>query len=82
MESDIRKYFALYCTRQGNPTPKATYTAFQIARGGVVDMEELCAALEQEPEKIRSLRGIGEKSLALAQTVCAAYRMEETEGKK
>lgn len=51
-------------------------TGTQLARSGITDMDALCRLLEREPERLRSLRNIGPKSMELICEVCAAYQNE------
>lgn len=44
-----------------------------LCRGGVKNMEQLCAMQRAEPEKLLEIRSIGAKSLGLIAAVCARY---------
>lgn len=73
MPKDVREYFRKY-TATGSK--RAVYTGTQLARGGISDMDALCALLAQEPEKLLGLRNIGQKRMEVIREVCAAYRKE------
>lgn len=73
MAQDVLEYFTSYLYGgKGNVVRVGT----QLARGGITDMDVLCRLLEQEPTKVLAIRNIGEKSMALAQLVCNAYRRD------
>lgn len=74
MEKDIRRFFSWYVTQQPGVVPEFARVAVQLCRAGVTDMNTLCELMADQPEKVRDIRNIGEKSMALIQTVCEAYR--------
>ena len=73
MSQDIREYFRK-CTVTGSK--RTVYTGTQLARSGISDMDALCVLLEQEPEKLLGMRGIGPKSMEVIHEVCACYQSE------
>ena len=73
MPQDIREYFRK-CTVTGSK--RTVYTGTQLARSGISDMDALCALLEQEPEMLLGMRGIGPKSMEVIHEVCACYQSE------
>lgn len=71
MEQDVREYFSRFA--DSNNVCLARYTGSQLARGGVGDMDALCALLADAPEKILGIRNIGAKSMAVIQSACERY---------
>ena len=70
MERDVRQYFSGLA---GEKTRLAHYTGSQLARGGVTDMDTLCALLADTPEHILNIRNIGAKSMVVIQSACERY---------
>jgi len=73
MPKDIREYFRK-CTVTGSK--RTVYTGTQLVRSGISDMDALCALLEQEPEMLLGMLGIGPKSMEVIHEVCACYQSE------
>ena len=73
MTQDVRQYFK---ERSADSPHLDERTGFQLARGGLSDMNTLCELLENQPERLLAIRNIGPKSMLLIETVCAAYRSE------
>lgn len=48
----------------------------ELCRGNVSSMDELAAMCESGPEKLLSIRNIGEKSVTVILEVCAMYNEE------
>jgi|GEM_PF-5436611 hypothetical protein len=76
MEIDVRRYFHSYMQRQEKHNPMLTRAANEFYRGGVTHMDTLCELLDNSPGELLQIRNIGEKSIALSQAVCKAYRQE------
>lgn len=73
MNQDLRNYFKKYI--QNTQRPVATIGT-QLVRSGIDDMDTLCRMLENEPEKVRSIRNIGSKRMEIISSICADYRSE------
>lgn len=80
MENEVLKYFM---NVQGPDYPKslARRIGLELCRGNISTMSQLCRLCENEPEKLKTLRNIGEKNLTLILEVCADYQ-KKLEGKK
>lgn len=73
MAQEVREYFKNFSLGgQG----RTVQTGNQLARGGIEDMDTLCTMLKHEPERLLKIRNIGPRSMAIVQSVCAAYRSE------
>ncbi len=75
MEQDVRGYFSRFAS--SGDVRLARYTGSQLARGGVENMEILCALLADSPEKLLKIRNIGVKSMAVIQRACERYLGEK-----
>ena len=66
---NVREYF------KNSPVAKEGGLAvgIQLARGGIADMDALCALLEEYPDKLLAIRNIGPKSMAVIRSVCEDY---------
>jgi len=73
MAQDVREYFKV-CPADNRRL--ANYTATQLARGGIDDMDILCELAEKQPEKILNIRNIGPKSMCIIRSVCTIYHKE------
>lgn len=54
----------------------------ELCRGHVSSMSELAALCENGPEKLLSIRNIGEKNAAVILEVCAMYNEEKKREEK
>ena len=73
MESDILRFFQSDGERRGLPPGYCTRIAKELRRNGVKDMKSLCVLMEQNPEKVRSLRNIGDKSMDVIRDIIKSY---------
>ncbi|MEG0273064.1 MAG: hypothetical protein RR622_07510 [Hydrogenoanaerobacterium sp.] len=70
---EIRKYFRLCEERMPHSCKELRRTSFTLRRNGMETMEELCWAQRYSPQTIAAMRGVGEKTAAVAKTVCDLY---------
>lgn len=70
MTQDVRTYFAACHALDASAGAIGT----KLARGGIADMDALCALLEEYPDKLLAIRNIGPKSMAVIRSVCGDYR--------
>lgn len=71
---DVLEYFEQYAMQECSKRSSIRYTGRQIYRAGITDMYMLCNILRDSPEKIKTLRNIGEKSFELILEICNDYK--------
>ena len=72
MTQEVRSYFAACHALDASAGAIGT----KLARGGIADMDALCALLEEYPDKLLAIRNIGPKSMAVIRGICEVYRSE------
>ena len=75
VEHEVMRYF------QNAQVPDAKKqlakrAGFELCRGNISTMKQLCGLCEHSPEKLLQIRNIGEKTAALILEICAMYKTE------
>lgn len=76
---EIKKYFNDH-KLEGIERGLITRSANQLRRGGIMDMDSLCYLLKNEPHRIVKMRNIGDKALAVIETLCNEYHRGKEDG--
>lgn len=66
---NVREYFKNSSVAKKSGVAVGT----KLARGGIDDMDKLCALLKYDPKKLLAIRNIGPKSLSIIHSVCEDY---------
>lgn len=76
-ENNVIKYFRNYASAPDFSKALPGRTARGLYRANIITMQELCALCENESEKIKKVRGVGDKGWELELEICAAYKAEQ-----
>lgn len=77
MAANVMEYFKT-CNDEINIRERSRIGK-QLARGGITDMNKLCALLKYAPEQVAAIRNIGPHSMAIVEKVCAAFQQPRDE---
>lgn len=73
MERDILRFFQREGKKRDLPPGCCTRIAKELRRNGIGDMDSLQTLMEHNPEKVRSLRNIGDKSMDVIGDIIKSY---------